>query len=103
MLALNSRRSPMPDVPVTYETLRRSKSRIRDYIILFGTIGLIISAAFYQEEISTFFKLRMWDRGAPGRVVTEFLKAAQKRDQTAAHAYLQSSNMNPLMKDGKWE
>lgn len=81
---------------------RPRRTRGIEYLILFTVIGGVIAAAFYQEQISSFFKLRMWDRDAPGREVVAFLKAAQRGDQKGAEARVRSSNMQPLTKNGKW-
>ena len=81
---------------------KRGRSRVFDYLIVLAIIGAVIAGEFYQEEVSSFFKLRMWDRAAPGRVAAQFLEAAQKGDQKGADACIKSSSLTPLIKDGKW-
>ncbi len=81
---------------------KRKRSKVSEYIIVLIVVGIVVAIAFYQEPASAFFRLHLWDRDAPGRSVVNFLKAAKKGDQAEASAYVKSTNMNPLNKDGKW-
>ena len=81
----------------------KARRRVVEYLIILIVMGIVILAAFYQEQVSTFFALKLWDKGAPGRTVTEFLSAGKKGDQTLATSYLGSNEFKPLMKDGKWQ
>jgi len=78
------------------------RSRIIGYSIVVVIIGVIVLAAYFQEQIGYFFSLRLWDKDAPSRVVTEFLTAVKQRDQKKADSYLGTTAYKPLMKDNKW-
>jgi hypothetical protein len=88
--------------PMPAATPKKRRS-IVEYLVVLGILGIIIIAALYQEQISSFFSLKLWDKGAPGRTVTAFLSAGKKGDQELATSYLGTSELKPLMKDGKWQ
>lgn len=81
----------------------KNRKRVIEYLIILVVIGVVVIAAFFQEQISSYLSLKMWDKGAPGRVVTDFLAAGKKGDQTLATSYLGASEFKPMMKDGKWK
>jgi hypothetical protein len=80
----------------------RKKRSPLDYVIVVVIIGLVVAATFYQESIAGFFRLHAWDRGAPGRVVVEFLQAGKKGDRAQADAHLGNSQYAPLIRNGNW-
>lgn len=80
---------------------KKRRSRVFEYLIVLVVIGVVVTAAFFQEQIGLFFGMRLWDRGAPGRVVTDFLNAGKKGDQKAASDLL-GGQYKPLTKEGKW-
>ena len=81
----------------------RRRSRAFEYLLVLALMVIVVVAAYFQEPLTAFFKLRLWDRDAPARVVTEFLKAGKSGDQKATEAYLGSKEFKPLTKDGKWQ
>lgn len=64
-------------------------------------IGLIGIAAYYQEDIHRYIRLRAWDKGAPGRVVVAFLNAAKQGKAEEADRYIGSPDYHPLQERGK--
>lgn len=64
-------------------------------------IGLIGIAAYYQEDIQRYIRLRAWDKGAPGRVVVAFLNAAKQGNAEEADRYLGSPEYHPLKENDK--
>jgi hypothetical protein len=81
---------------------KTKKRRPFEYLIVVIIIALVVSGAYYQEEVSGFFRLHAWDRGAPGRAVVEFLTAGKKGDRARADTYLGSPLYTPLIKNGAW-
>ena len=81
----------------------KKRSRVTEYLMVVVILGVIVAAAFFQEQISSFFSLKLWDKGAPGRTVTGFLAAGKQGDQEKANSFLTAPEMKPLMKDGKWQ
>lgn len=84
-------------------TAPKKRGRAIEYLIILGMLGVIVLAAFYQEQLSSFFSLKLWDKGAPSRTVSAFHAAGKKGDQNLATSYLGASEFKPLMKDGKWQ
>lgn len=84
-------------------TTPKKRSRLAEYLMVLGLIGIVVVAALFQEQISTFFSMKLWDKGAPARNVSEFLSAGKKGDQDRATSYLGASEFKPLVKDGKWQ
>lgn len=78
------------------------KKRVLSYIPVLVILGGIVAAAFYQEQVSAFFTLRLWDKAAPTRTVTDFLNAVKAGDRAKADGFLADSTFQPLEKDGKW-
>lgn len=82
---------------------KKKRGRIGEILGVLVIIGLVVGIAFYQETISSFFVLRLWDKSAPGNTVASFLAAGKKGDQKAADSYLGSSDFHALNKNGKWQ
>ncbi len=81
----------------------KPKKRYGEIIGVFVLLGVIILAALYQEQLTSFFTLRLWDKGAPAKQVTAFLTALQKGDQAAASAIFEpNTSYKPLMEKDKW-
>ncbi|HZO88206.1 MAG TPA: hypothetical protein VFB38_07675 [Chthonomonadaceae bacterium] len=82
---------------------KKRRSRIIEYLVVLILIGIVVVAALYQEQLSAFFGLHMWDRGAPARTVAEFLQAGKNGDQKQADSCLiRETSYKPLMQNGKW-
>jgi hypothetical protein len=81
---------------------KKPSSRTTGYIILLGILCAIIAAAYFQEQISAYFRLRLWDAGAPGRTVVTFLEAGKKGDKALADSLLAATSYQPVKKNGKW-
>lgn len=81
---------------------KKTNSRIVIYLGVLFIIGIVVVLAMYQEQVSSFFKLRLWDKRAPGNAVTSFLTAGKKGDQKTADSYLGSPDIKPMSKNGKW-
>ena len=73
-----------------------------DVVLLLAVAAALVAAAYYQEPLLAFFKLRMWDAGAPGRTLAAFGSALNSGDRQSADRYLGSGEIQPLMRDGKW-
>jgi hypothetical protein len=89
------------DTPPTVPAPKRS--RLFDVVLVLVILGVVVAAAFYQEQLTAFFKLRLWDRDAPSRVVLQFLDAGKKGDQAAATALLGSKEFQPMKEGDKWK
>jgi len=80
----------------------KKRSRIGELIAVLVLIGIVVLAAFFQEQLTSFFTLRLWDKGAPGRTVVEFLKAGKAGNKQLADSYMADASYKPLMQNGKW-
>ena len=80
----------------------KKKSRIGELIGVLLLMGVIVSAAFYQESLAAFFHLKLWDKGAPARTVEQFLSAGKKGDKKTADSLTTGKDFKDLNKDGKW-
>jgi hypothetical protein len=78
------------------------RGRIAAYAVILALCLVVIAAAYYQEELGYFFKLRTWDRGAPARVVMQFLDAGKQGDQKTADSLVGTRELKPLVEKGKW-
>jgi hypothetical protein len=83
---------------------KKKKSRVGEIVALLVILGGIAGAAFYQEQITAFYSLRLWDKSGPSRVVEEFLNNLKKGDKAAADALMDISQnrYQPLEEGGKW-
>lgn len=81
---------------------KKKRARIFEYFIIVLIMGAVIAAAFYQESISAFFRLHLWDRAAPGKTVIQFLEAGKRGDKRAADAILAATSYQPVNRNGKW-
>jgi len=80
----------------------RARGRFVPYLIILVLLLAVVGAAYYQEELGYFFKLRTWDQQAPGRTVLRFLDAGQRGDQKTADSLVGTQELKPLVKEGKW-
>jgi hypothetical protein len=80
----------------------KKSRRLLDVMIVLVVAGGLAAAAYYQEPILCFFKLRMWDSGAPGRTLHAFGSALKAGDRQAADRYIGSGNIQPLMRGERW-
>src|SRR6476659_6998138 len=80
------------------------KRRLRagEYVAVVVTIGVIALAAWNAEPLMAYFRLHLWDRDAPGKVVVAFLQAGKSGDQAATSSLLASDAYKPLTENGKW-
>lgn len=76
--------------------------RLGDLLLITAIVGALLAGAYYQESLLTFFRLRMWDHGAPARAVSGFLTALKARDRGRADQFVGSSQVEPLTRKGKW-
>ena len=83
-------------------TEKKKSSRIKEFLIVMVVIGVVVGAAFYQEPISAFFRLHLWDRNAPAHVVEEFLQAGKRGDKKTADRYLGATSYQSVTRNGKW-
>jgi hypothetical protein len=81
---------------------RNAQSRVATYAVIAALVTGLIAAAYYQEQISAFFKLRLWDRDAAAKVVTAFLDAGRSGDKAAADSLMGTKSYQPLTENGKW-
>jgi hypothetical protein len=80
----------------------KRRGRIGDILLVLVIIGVAVAAAMFQEPIGFFFKLRMWDSGAPARAVKALVAALQARDRDKAAAFTGGTEIEPLKRGGKW-
>jgi len=76
--------------------------RVLAYIPVLIVVAGVVAAAFYQEQLTAFFTLRLWDRAAPTRTVSEFLSAVKSGDRAKADALVGDDSLKPLEEGGKW-
>ena len=81
---------------------KKKRSRAFDLIIVTLIMAAVVACAFYQEQIGAMFRLRLWDKGAPGRVIEQYLRAAKKGDEQGAAKFVKSTSLMPMKKGGKW-
>jgi hypothetical protein len=83
------------------QTQKKSR-RVVEFLVLIAVVAVLIVAAYYQEAIFCFFRLRMWDTGAPGRTLAAFGGALNASDRQAADRCVGSGDIQPLTRGGKW-
>jgi hypothetical protein len=81
---------------------KKKRSRLVEYLIVTALMGVVIAAAYFQEPLSAFVRLRLWDKDAPGRTVVSFLQAGKRGDKAGADRYMGATSYKPVMRDGKW-
>ncbi len=81
---------------------KRGGNRIVSYIPVLVIVAGVVAAAFYQEQLTAFFTLKLWDRAAPTRVVSEFLSAVKAGDRAKADSLVGDDSLKPLEEGGKW-
>ena len=82
---------------------KKSGTRVVEFGIIAVILGLVVAVAANQEPIGAFFRLRLWDKGAPSRTVEEFMGAVQKGDQQKAQSFIGASDLKPMVEGGKWQ
>src|SRR5688500_7133310 len=83
-------------------TSRRRSGRAGLIIVAVLAAVTVAALAWFSEPLGMMFKLRMWDKESPAKVVKGFLAAAGKRDQAAAASFLDIKTLQPVNKNGKW-
>lgn len=91
----------MSTSPATAPVAQKKRSRAGELIGVVVILGVVIGAAFFYEQLSAFFSLKMWDKGAPARAAEQFVAAGKKGDKAGAKALL-AANFQDLEIDGKW-
>ena len=81
---------------------KSAKSRIIAYIPIVVLLGGVVGAAYYQEQLTAFVNLRMWDKGAPSRTVADLLTAMKAGDQAKVAGLLGDPAYKPLEEGGKY-
>ncbi|MFM7321632.1 MAG: hypothetical protein ACKO5K_08935 [Armatimonadota bacterium] len=81
---------------------KRGGNRIVSYIPVLVIVAGVVAAAFYQEQLTAFFTLRLWDKSAPTRAVADFLTAVKSGDRAKADALVGDDSLKPLEEGGKW-
>jgi hypothetical protein len=81
---------------------KRARSSRQLFVVVAVLVLLIVGAAYFQEEIGYFFQLQAWDRGAPGRTVTDFLQAGREGKRSEADRCIDVNLFHPLEQRGKW-
>ena len=81
---------------------RKKRSRLLDYFIVVVILGGVVLAAYYGEPISSFFRLRLWDRGAAGRTLVTFLDAMKQGDEKKATSLLAATAFTPVHRGGRF-
>jgi len=81
---------------------RKQRKRLIEYSIVVGLILILMGAAYFQEDISSYARLRMWDSGAPGRVVLQFLEAGKKGEKATTDKLLAAGGYQTVNQNGKW-
>ena len=83
-------------------TTEKKPRRILDVLLVLASVGVVAAGAVFQEPLLNFFKLRMWDRAAPGRAAAGFVEALQKQDQSSADRLVGNPQVEPMKRKGKW-
>lgn len=78
------------------------RRRILEYVALVIIIAIIVGFAYFQEPISYYASMHQWDKGAPGKVVSDFLTAGKQGDQKTADSYMAHGDFHPLLRKGHW-
>src|SRR5689334_20163499 len=83
------------------------KKKTRDYVIVAVLVlvvgGAIAGFGFYQDEVSSFWRLQGWNLGAVSHETEKFLEAANKKDGAAVEAMLAPNlpRMTPIKRNNK--
>ena len=83
------------------------KKKSKDYIIAAVLIlvigGAIAGFGFYQDEVTSFFRLQGWDLSPVTRETEKFLQAANKNDGAAVEAMLGPNipRIEPIKRNNK--
>lgn len=81
---------------------RKERKRFIEYSIVTVFIAVLMGAAYFQEDVASYLRLKMWDSAAPGRTVLEFLEAGRKGDKATTDRLLVSGGYQTVTRNGKW-
>lgn len=82
---------------------KKKRSRIIEYLAVVVVLAVVVLAAMYQEQLSAYIRLRMWDQAAPGRAVEQMLTAGRNGDQQTVRRLLGTQDYKDLVDEqGKW-
>ncbi len=81
---------------------RKQRKRLIEYSVVLCLILILMGAAYFQEDISSYTRLRMWDSAAPGRVVLQFLEAGKKGEKATTDKLLAAGGYQTVTRNGKW-
>jgi hypothetical protein len=86
--------------PVTQEPAAKG-SRVGVVVLAVVLLAVVAAAAFYQQELSTYWRLRAWDTGAVRQTMERFIKEAHA-GQASAGELLDPAWAQPAVEDGKF-
>jgi hypothetical protein len=69
-------------------------------VVLVLAAGVCV-AAYFQNEIKLFFKMKAWDKKAPANTVVQFLSAAKEGKPEATVNYVKAEALKPLQEKGQ--
>ncbi len=82
---------------------KKKRSRVVEYLAVAVVLAVVVLAAMYQEQLSSYIRLKMWDKGAPGRAVEQMLTAGKNGDQQTVRRLLGTEDYKDLTdSSGKW-
>jgi hypothetical protein len=88
---------------VTTDTKERAGKRSHGGVIALGVVllAILLAGAYYQQELSTYWRLRGWDTGAVRQTVERFIQEAHA-GQLSAGDLLDPAWAKPEIEDGRF-
>src|SRR4051794_33795576 len=83
-------------------TTERVDKRSHAGIIVLAIVllGLVVAAAYYQQEISNYMRLQGWDTAAVRQTMERFVREAHE-GQSSAGELLDTTWVQPVVEGGK--
>lgn len=76
-------------------------SRVAAGVILIAAVGVVVAAAYYQQELSNYWRLQGWDPGAVKQTMDRFVREGHD-GQPSAGDLLDPKWGEPVVESGKF-
>lgn len=78
----------------------RKRGSVGLVVVALVLIGLVFAAAYYQQELLTYWKLQGWDTGAVKQTMERFIREAHEGNPSAGEL-LDPAWAEPVVENGK--